>query len=163
MSNRLTKGPALVGDILLDVAKLDKAVRIRLGTGGNLIAGSSYVQSSYVLPAQAVVYDAFLNVLVASTGATKTLLVGTSGTPAGFLSAISAATTGIQLPAIAAGTSGAGTYGSFFTVFTTGPAPVQKTYASDSNASRTVGFTPGSTDWALFQADLYLFLTDLTQ
>lgn len=162
MTNTLSKGQVTLGDVLLAGSKLDKAVRIRLGTGGVAVSGSSYIQSSFVLPAQAIVYDAFLNVLVGSTGATKTLLVGTSGTPAGFLTGIGAGTTGIVLPVVAAGTSGAGTYGTFMTTQTTGNAPVQKSYASDSNASRTIGWTPGSTDWALFSADLYLSFIDLT-
>lgn len=162
MSNVLTKGAALVGDILLANAKVDKAVRIRLGTGGVALSGSSQVMTTFILPAQAIVYDAFLNVLVASTGTTKTLLVGTSGTQAGFLSAISVSTTGIVLPVVAAGTSGVGTYGTLFVTQTTGNSPVQKSYASDSNASRTIGFTPASTDWTLFSADLFLSFIDLT-
>lgn len=160
--NVLTKGAAAVGDILLFGSKLDKAVRVRLGTGGAAIASSSMSLTPYVLPAQAIVYDAFLNVLTPSTGGTKTLLVGTSGTPAGFLNGVNVGTSGIALPVIAAGTSAGGTYGSLLTVFTTGNSQAQKTYASDSNASRTVTFTPNSTDWVAFAADLYLFLTDLT-
>jgi len=163
MTNVATKGALYSGDILLGVGKLDKAIKIRLGTGGNLIATSSMSLTSYVLPGQAVVYDAFLNVLTPSTGATKTLLVGTSGTPAGFLSAIAVGTSGIVLPVVAAGTSGVGTYGTFMVTQTTGNAPVQKTYASDSTASRTLTFTPASTDWIAFAADLYLYVTDLTQ
>lgn len=165
MTNRLTKGAALVGDILLDGAKLPKKVRIRIGVGGVAISASSYVNTTYVLPSQAVVYDAFLNVLVASTGGTKTISVGTSGTPLGFLSGIGAGTTGLSLPVIAAGTSGAGTYGSLLFAYTTGNAPVQKSYASDASASRTIGVTPGSTDWVggVFSADLYLEVVDLTQ
>lgn len=162
MANLLTKGPALVGDILLANAKIDKAVRIRLGTGGFAIASSSQTLTSFVLPTQAIVYDIFLNVFTPSTGATKTLLVGTSGTQAGFLSAISVGSSGIVLPVVAAGTSGAGTYGTFMTTQTTGPSPVQRSYASDSNASRTLGFTPASTDWIAFAADLYLSYIDLT-
>lgn len=163
MSNRLTKGEALVGDVLLDIAKLEKAMKFRIGTGGVAISGSSFVPMNINLPAQAVVYDAFVNVITPSTGATKTLLVGTSGTKAGFLNGLSVATSGIQLPVIAAGTSGAGTYGTLLTTFTTGNAPVQKSYASDANASLGLGFTPNSTDWIAFSADLYLLYIDLTQ
>lgn len=163
MANLASKGSVLVGDILLAGSKLDKSVRIRLGTGGAAIASSSLNMTAFVLPAQAIVYDAFLNVLTPSTGTTKTLLAGTSATQAGFLSGISVGTSGIVLPVVAAGTSGAGTYGSFLVTFTTGNAPVQKSYASDANASRTIGFTPGSTDWVAFAADLYLSFIDLTQ
>lgn len=162
MSNLASKGTILAGDLLLAGSKLDKAVRIRIGTGGVLISGSSFVSLGINLPAQAIVYDAFLNVLTPSTGATKTLLFGTSSTPAGFLNGLSVGSSGVILPVVAAGTSGAGTYGTLLTTQTTGNAPVQKSYASDSTSSRGLGYTPNSTDWAAFSADLYLCIVDLT-
>lgn len=162
MSNLASKGTVLVGDILLAGAKLDKAIRIRIGSGG-VAVGTSFSSLGVSLPAQAVVYDVFLNVLTPSTGATKTLLFGTSASPSGFLNGLAAGSSGIVLPVVAAGTSGAGTYGSLLTTQTTGNAPVQKSYASDANASKLLGFTPNSSEWIAFSADLYLCVLDLTQ
>jgi hypothetical protein len=157
----VSKGTIDAGDVLLKGAKLDKAVVVRLGSGGTA-PGTSATITSFVLPAQAVVYDAFLNVITPSTGATKTVSVGTSGTPTGFLTGIDVSTTGLKLPVVAGGTSGAGTYGSLFLTFTTGNAPVTKSYASDVSASRTISFTPNSSEWVAFAADLYLSYIDLT-
>lgn len=181
--NLVTKGTVFAGDVLLGGRKLDKWFIFRLGTGGNVIAGSSYSPITLgplaQLPSQVLVFDAFLNVLVASTGTTKTLLVGTSGTPGGFLNGISVGTTGIVRPFITTATSGGNTggfmlvssvYGTLLMSFSSGSTAagdagfcLPKTYPSDSNASRGLGFVPGSTDWTLFQADLYLSLVDITQ
>jgi len=180
--NKATKGTLEVGDVLLDNAKLDKAIKIRLGVGGVTPGTSTTVISGPfgTLPSQAVVYDCFVNVLAASTGATKTMTVGTTGTPAGFLNGIDCSSTGIARPVITAATSGPGTgglfmksttYGSLLMQFTSGSTAagdngvaIQKTYPSDSNASLGLCFTPGSTEWSgAFKADLYLFLTDLTK
>lgn len=166
MSQNLnTKGTVTAGDVLLKIGKLDKNVLVaRIGVGGVAIATTSMHVTPYVLPAQAVVYDAFLNVLVPSTGGTKTLSVGTSATPLGFINGLSVASSGLALPFVAAGTSASGNYGSLLTAFTTGNNQALKTYASDANASKTITFTPGSTDWVggLFSADLYLSIVDLT-
>lgn len=162
MSNLVTKGAVLAGDILLAGAKLTKAVKIRIGTGG-IAVGTSFSSLGLSLTAQMVVYDVFLNVLTPSTGGTKTLSFGTSASPTGFLTGIGAGTSGLVLPVVAAGTSGAGTYGTLLTTQTTGNSPVQKTYGSDANASKLLGFTPNSSDWVAFSADLYLCVLDLTQ
>lgn len=174
MPNRLSGDVIIAGDALLSVAKLDKAIRIRVGVGGVPITSSSensLASSPFgLLPAQAVVYDAFLNVLVASTGGTKTMGVGLATTSAGgnrigFLTAAPVGSTGIVLGIVAAGTSGSGTYGAFLTAFTTGNAPVQKYFATDSVVTKTLSVTPNSTDWigGVFSADLYICYTDLTR
>ena len=169
-ANRLTEGTALVGDVLLDNAKLDKSIKIRIGTGGTAVGTSeTTVTSPYaVLPAQAAVYDVFLNVLTASTGATKTIGIGllstsSGGNRTGFLAAASVASTGLVLGTVATGTSGAGTYGAFLTTQTTGNAPVQKTFSSDSITAKTLSFTPNSSEWIAFSADLYVCYVDVTR
>lgn len=163
--NNLTKGTATVGDVLLAVGKLDKNIKVaRIGTGG-VAVGTTATITTFVLPSQAIVYDAFLNVISASTGTTKTISVGTSGTPTGFINGLSVASSGLALPFICAGTSATGNYGSLLTAFTTGNNQALKTYASDSNASRTISITPNSSDWVggTFAADLYLAIVDMTQ
>lgn len=176
--HRLTKGTALVGDLLLDGAKLEKVVKIRLGTGGTA-TGTSQTVTPYVLPTQAEIYYAFVNILTASTGATKTFSVGTSGTASGFLLSVSAASTGLVRPNITTATSGgntggfmlvSNTFGSLLMSFSSGSTAVgdagfnlTKTYLSDSNASRTITFTPNSSEWSAFSADLYIVLTDVTR
>lgn len=181
--NRGTKDALLCGDLLMDVAKLDKAYKVRLGTGGVAVGSTQTVVTGpfATLPAQALVYDVFVNVLTASTGTTKTLSVGTSGTGTGFLNSVDVSTTGIVRGLISAATSGPGTgglflksttYGSLLMTFTSGSTAagdngvaIQKTYPSDSNASRGLTFTPNSSDWVggTFSADLLIFYTDLTR
>jgi len=169
--NRLSEGPVIVGDILFDRGKIDKCIRVRIGSGGTAISSSSETTITgpeAVLPAQAIVLDVYVNVLVASTGSTKTFGFGllnssAGGNRIGFLTGISAAATGLQLPVIAVGTSGAGTYGVFLSVFSTGNAPAQKSFATDSVTAKTLTFTPNSTDWVLFSADVYICYVDLTK
>lgn len=169
--NRLSTGPVLVGDAFIDRGKLEKCIKLRVGPGGTLISGSSefaLTGPEAVLPAQGIVIDVYVNVLVASTGGTKTFSLGllstsSGGNRTGFLNSINAAATGLQLPVIAVGTSGAGTYGTFLSTFSTGNAPAQKSFAIDSVLAKTLSFTPNSTDWALFTADIYLCYVDITK
>lgn len=173
MPNRLTGDTAIFGDVLLANAKLDKGFRIRLGVGGVAITSSSEQALTgpfAALPAQAVINDCFLNVLVGATGGTKSISVGllstsSGGNRSGFLSAAPVGTTGLSLGFVAAGTSGGGTYGAFLSISTTGNAPVQREFASDSVTAKTLSITPGSTDWigGVFSADLYVYYTDLTR
>lgn len=191
--NVLTKGTALVGDILLTQSEGSTATKkiikehiIRLGAGGTQPT-SSETATVFTLPGQAVLYDAYINVLAASTGATKTLNVGllassAGGNNAGFLLGISAASSGLAYPSVSTATSGAGTgarfyttntWGAFLSVFSSGSTGnatnadigyyQQKVFLSDSVTAKTVTFTPATTDWiGLFKADLVLSYVDLT-
>lgn len=168
--NKLSGQTVEVGDILLDIAKIDKAIRLRLGPGGVAVGTSEVALTGPygILPAQALVLDVYVNVLVASTGTTKTLNLGllaasSGGNRSGFLSAIDVSTTGLKAAIVAAGTSGAGTYGVFLTTQTTGNAPVQKSFASDSVTAKTLSYTPNSSDWLLFTADVFICYVDFTR
>lgn len=183
--NKLSGQRSELGDVLLPWAKVSKWWIVRVGSGG--VAPSSSegtVTGAYSqLPSQAVVVDVFANVLTASTGATKTFSFGllstsSGGSRTGFMSSVSAATTGIVRPTATAATSGPGTggmiyatntYGSFLSQFTSGSTAagdpglfIKKNFASDSVTAKTFSFTPDSTDWIAFSADVYVKVVDLT-
>lgn len=168
--NKLSGQTVEIGDVLLDIGKLDKAIRIRLGSGGVAVGTSEVALTGPygILPAQALVLDVYVNVLVASTGTTKTLNLGllaasSGGSRTGFLNSVDVSTTGLKAAIVAGGTSGGGTYGAFLTTQTTGNAPVQKSFASDSVTAKTLSYTPNSSDWALFSADVYICYVDFTR
>ena len=98
-----------------------------------------------------------------ATGTTKTLEVGVTGTAAGFINGLSAASTGMVAPTL---TNAAVTLGSLLFVYggATSTAPVREEHIVSTAVAVT--WTPGSTDWANFDADLILpvyIFADLTQ
>ena len=186
--NKLSGQKVELGDVLLSTAKLAKWWQIRLGAGGTT-SGSSETQVTVgdyqALTAQCVVVDAFLNVLVASTGTTKTLSFGllstsSGGVNNGFLASLSVSSTGLSRPLATAATSGPGTggliyatntYGSFLSQFSSGSTSagdpgvfIKKNFASDSVTAKSFSWTPDSTNFgSTFSADVYLKVVDVTQ
>lgn len=195
MANRVTGQAALAGYYSLDNGggAMPHYFRYRIGTGGTPISGSSeFVLTAAAgnapgcpkVPTQGVIVDAFINVLTASTGATKTLSVGllstsSGGAVAGILNGISVASTGLVRPAITAATSGPGTgglffvtntFGSFLSTFTSGSTAAgdpglfaRRNFATDSVTAKSLSATPGSTDWVALKVDLYIGVVDITR
>jgi hypothetical protein len=97
-----------------------------------------------------------------STGGTKTFKVGITGTAGAFINGLSSATGGMVQPTLTFGSVTLGT--SLFVYGGTGStAPVPQPYLAGTAIAVT--WTPGSTDWAQFDADLIISIAqfvDLT-
>ena len=129
------------------------------GTGTNT--------TNFKIPANCVIIpEPFLFIRTAeATGATKTLSVGITGTVGAFISGLSAATAGLVQPTLL---DAAVTLGSDLFVYggATSTAPTRQAYINATGSPIAVTWTPGSADWANFDADLILPMyqfADLTQ
>ena len=142
-----------------------KAKRINITTPPD----GSEVDSTWDLPALAIVRDVFLDVTTAeATGGTKTLDIGTDGAgsndPDGFADALSVASLGIIRPGVAIDGGGnfydTNTRGALLSSF------VQGTNADDrglynefpdvTSGGESITWTAGSADFAELVADLYI-------
>lgn len=133
----------------VDFVERNLVIRINFadGTGTNT--------TPITLPAGAIVFPyPIVNIRTAeATGATKTFSVGITGTAAAFINGMSSASTGVFIPALTFGAVTMGT--SLFQYSGTGStAPVPSQYIA--SAAIAVTWTPGSTDWANFDADLII-------
>ncbi len=198
MSNLVSGQQVIVGDLLLNVGKLNKYLKVRLGTGGSVLAGSSEINTTVKIPDKCLIVDAFLEVLTPSTGATKTVRVGllstsSGGNGAGFLKDVSVGSSGTVRGAILTATSGGNTGGTMlvsatlgtylatfssgstgvgdpgfylpgFTAATSGAGTVPiGAFRGDSVTAKSITWTPGSTDWVAFKANLYIGVVDLVK
>lgn len=127
-----------------------------------------------------LVHDLWLDVTTAeATGTTKTLDIGllsseNNGDADGFVSGLSMAATGLIRPGVtetAGGTEtfiSAVTYGALLADFELGSNTAgdhgyihRHPHIVDADA-RTISYTPGSADWAEFDAWLYVLVTRIT-
>jgi hypothetical protein len=133
--------------------------------------------TTWDLPAKAFVMDCIVDVTTAeSTGATKTLDVGTDGSgsndPNGFIAAIDVSTTGLKRPeaTVTAGSNetyfSANTRGALIADFLAGTdaATDVGTYREKTDVTsggESITYTAGSADWNEFRGDIYLFYIEL--
>lgn len=133
----------------VDFVERNLVVRINFadGTGTNT--------TPITLPVGAIVFPyPIVNIRTAeATGVTKTFSVGITGTNAAFINGMSSAATGEFIPSL---TFGAVTMGTDLFQFSgaTSTAPVPSQFVVTSAVAVT--WTPGSADWANFDADLII-------
>lgn len=117
--------------------------------------GTTAVTTNFTIPENCVVLPyPYVNIRTAeTTGTTKTFTVGITGTAAAFINGLSAATAGLIQPVLA---NGAVTLGTdlFEYAGATSTEPVRLPYIPAAAVSLI--WTPGSADWAEFDADLIL-------
>ncbi len=138
----------------------------------NFADGTTTVTTGITLPVGAVVLYPFVNVRTAeTTGTTKTIEVGITGTAGGFITGLSVATAGLIKPTqsvAAAVTLGSLLLAEVLAGVATTPA-VPAAYAFEPYIVTTavaVTWTPASTNFASLDADVILPLlipADLTQ
>ena len=170
MSNVHTQGRAKIGRLQMVDGAHTFYEKVSISS-----AGSTEITTSYRLPDDCLVVDAFVNV---TTAAAATLLdVGmlatTSGDANGFLNQVSVATTGIVTGAFGSSTSGSpglflssNTLGALLSVYTAGStvANVQgfgarNHWDSASITENVVSFTADTT--VAFAGDLYIGYVDV--
>ncbi len=148
---------------------------------GQIVPGTAAEHAlTYSLPANAMVYDVFLNVLTAETsGATKTAEVGllssqSGGNAAGFLNGVSVAATGLVRGAATVTTGGSNTYyasttrGVFLANFFAGGNVADEyglnyehPFLTSSVTAKTISYTPASV-FSQCVADIYVTYIQLT-
>lgn len=131
--------------------------------------------SSWNLPATAIVHDVFVNVTTAeSTGTTKTLDVGllsseSGGDADGFLDGVNVSATGIKRGVATVTAGGTESYfssttrGALFRSFLAGANTAtdvgtnyEKPHLSSAVTAKSISYTAGSTDFAELVADIYI-------
>lgn len=138
--------------------------------------------TTWDLPAKAVVYDIFVDVTVAeATGTDKTIDIGLKSTESGgdadgLVDGISVAATGIVRPGVVITTGATETYVSNWTrgLLMTAGAPLagtnvagdegnyyEKPHISSSVASKSISYTAKSANWAEFRGDIYIMYAEL--
>lgn len=186
MSNRLTKGKALVGQVGVDdrtgVHLGSTTVRVRDYTKElTFTAAGSTVEtdSGYDLPTYGVLRGLSVLVTAASTagGALHVGLLSSEsgGDQDGFAISVGTSTVGIKGPKFTTSTSGAtgsfavsNTYGALISAFSSGSTgaddpgfAVVKPHYADSVTSKSISITTNSSG-TTFAARVFLHLTELT-
>lgn len=147
--SQLTRStPAVAGGLLLQMVKRQINVA-PTGVEQNL---------GFKLPANAIVFNVFLNVRVAEvTGGTKTLDVGVPTDPNGFLAAVSVASTGVKKGTLA---SAGQTLGALLRIDESGAGGLVPE-ADVTSGAKQVTYTAGSVDWVEFRGDVYVIYARL--
>jgi len=115
--------------------------------------------SAFTLPTKAVVFGAWIDVTVAeATGTTKTIDVGPSSDPNGYLDGIDVSSTGIKKGTL---DSGGQTLGALLSVDEDG-AGVLVPEPDLTGGGEVVQYTAGSNDFAEFRGDIYILYANLT-
>lgn len=147
--SQLTRSRARIADGLIPhVAKI----------GINAAPTGATQNTRLTLPSKAVVLDVFLDVRVAEvTGTTKTLDVGRTSDPDGYLASVSVATTGLKKGSLA---NGAQTRGALLFEDEDGAGGLVP--SSDvGGGGETVVYDADDVDWVEFRGDIYVVYLNL--
>jgi len=130
-----------------------KRIRINAAPDGNI------QNTGFTLPSKAVVLDVFLDVRVAEVaGAAKTLDVGRTSDPNGYMAAVDVSTTGLKKATL----DNAGqTRGDLLVVDEDGAGTLVPE-ADVDGGGETIQYQAGSLgDWVQFRGDIYILYANL--
>ena len=134
-------------------------IPVILKAGINSAPTGAVQNSSVTLPAKAVVLGAWIDVRVAEvTGTTKTLDVGPSSDPDGYLDGIDVSSTGLKKGTL---DSGGQTLGVLLHVDESG-AGVLVPEGDLTGSGEVLQFDAGSGDWVEFRGDIYVLVLNLS-
>ncbi len=134
-NSQLTRNRALLSGGFTPIIR-----RIRVGAAPD----GSEQSSGLTLPARSVVIGAWVDVRVAEvTGTGKTLVVGPTSDPNGYLTAVAVGAVGVKNATVGA------------LLPTTGAGDV-------TGAGETVTFTASNNDWVEFRGDIYVMYLNLS-
>ena len=173
MSNRLTKGKALVGGMSIDsITGLELATTSQFVTSFVKVipitsaASTTEQDTGYDLPAYSKLTDVTVLITTASSAGSVLdvgLLASSSGDADGFADGLSTTGTGLKSPTFTTSTSGAtgsfavsNTYGAFLSAFSSGSTAAndpgfaaRKIHVSDAVTAKSVTWTSNSTSTSL--------------
>ncbi len=114
--------------------------------------------TTFTLPAKAVVFGVWIDVKVAeATGATKTLDVGPTGNPDGYLDGVDVSSTGIKKGTLV---SGGQTLGALLSVDEDGSGALVPE-PDITSGGVLIQYEGGSNDFAEFRGDVYILYANL--